>query len=68
MTWKTATLSFSSLKEQWERMSEKALESCSGEVSVGNASTGLGVDDRSPFAIAWRLSGFRAKIATARFP
>ena len=49
-------------------MSEKALESCSGDVSVGKASTALGVDERSPLAIASRLSGFRARIATARFP
>ena len=56
------------MKELWEPMSEKALESFSGEVSVGKASTGLGVDERSPLATAFRLSGFRAKRATARFP
>lgn len=39
-----------------------------GEVSVAKASTGLGVDERSPLAIALRLSGFRARTATARFP
>ena len=49
-------------------MSENALESFSGEVSVGKASTGLGVDERSPLATAFRFSGFRAKTATARFP
>ena len=51
-----------------ERLAEKALESCSGEVSVAKASTGLGVDERSPLAIALRLSGFRAGTATAKFP
>ena len=68
MTWKTAILSFKSLKELWERMSEKAVESFSGEVSVGKASTGFGVDERNPLASAFSLSGFRAKTATARFP
>ncbi len=63
-----ATLSFKSLKELWERMSEKAFESLSGEVSVGKASTGLGVDERSPTATVFRLSGFLAKTATARLP
>lgn len=28
----------------------------------------LGVDERSPLAIALRLSGFRARTSTARFP
>lgn len=68
MTWKTATLSFKSLKELCERMSEKALESFLGEVSVRKASTGLGVDERSPLATAFRFSGLRAKTAIARFP
>ena len=63
-----ATLSFKSLKELWERMSEKAFESLSGEVSVGKASTGFGVDERSPSATAFRLSGFLAKTAMARLP
>ena len=49
-------------------MSENALESFSGEVSVGKVSMGLGVDERSPLATIWRLSGFRAKTAMARFP
>ena len=48
-------------------MAVKASESFSGEVSVAKASTGLGVDERSPLAIALRLSGFRARTATANF-
>ena len=68
LTWKTAILSFKFLKDMWERMSEKAWERLSGEVSVGKASTGFGVEERRPLATAFRLSGFRAKRATARFP
>ena len=49
-------------------MSEKAWESLSGEVSVGKASTGFGVEERRLLATAFRLSGLRAKRATARFP
>ena len=49
-------------------MSENAWESLSGEVSVGKASTGFGVEERRLLATAFRLSGFRAKRATARFP
>ena len=56
------------MKELWERMSEKALESCSGDVLVGKASTALEVDERSSLAIALRFSGFRASTATAKFP
>lgn len=49
-------------------MSEKALESFSGEVSVGIVSIGLLVDERSPEARELRFSGLRARRATARFP
>ena len=49
-------------------MSEKALESCSGDASAGKASIAMEVDERSSLAIASRLSGFRASTATARLP
>ena len=49
-------------------MSEKAFESFSGVVSEGKPMTGLEVEDWMPFATALRLSGFRARRATARLP
>ncbi len=49
-------------------MSEKAFDSFSGVVSEGKVSTGLGVDDRMPLATVFRLSGLRARRATAKLP
>ena len=49
-------------------MSEKALESFSGVVSVGKVSMGLGVEERMPNATVFRLSGLRARRATAKLP
>ena len=49
-------------------MSEKALESFSGVVSVGKVSMGLGVEERMPVATVFRLSGLRARRATAKLP
>ena len=49
-------------------MSEKAFDNFSGVVSEGKVSTGLGVDDRMPLATAFRLSGLRARRATAKLP
>lgn len=46
-------------------MSEKAFDNLSGVVSEGKVSTGLGVDDRMPVATMFRLSGLRARRATA---
>ena len=68
LTWKTATLSFRSLKELCERTSEKAFDNFSGVVSEGKVSTGLGVDDWMPLATVIRLSGLRARRATAKLP
>lgn len=68
LTWKIATRSFRFLKEVCERMSEKAFESFSGVVSEGKVSTGLGVVERMPVATVFRLSGFRARRATAKLP
>ncbi len=49
-------------------MSEKAFDNFSGVVSEGKVSTGFGVDDRMPLATVVRLSGFRARRATAKLP
>ena len=49
-------------------MSEKAFDSFSGVVSEGKVSMGLGVDDRMPWATVFRLSGLRARRATAKLP
>ena len=68
LTWKTATLSFRFLNEECERMSEKAFESLSGVVSEGKPMTGFEVEDWTPSATLFRLSGFRARRATARLP
>ena len=68
LTWKTATLSFRFLNEECERMSEKAFESLLGVVSEGKPTTGFEVEDWTPSATLFRLSGFRARRATARLP
>lgn len=49
-------------------MSKKAFDNFSGVVSEEKVSTGLGVDDRTPLATVFRLSGLRARRATAKLP
>lgn len=49
-------------------MAEKAWESAESDVSVGNVSMGLLVEERRREARVFRLSGLRARRATARFP
>ena len=49
-------------------MSEKALDSFSGVVSEGKVSMGLVVEERMPVATVFRLSGLRARRATAKLP
>lgn len=63
------TFSFRPLKEELARISAKALERESGDVSVGNVSmVAFWVWDRRVEASDERRSGFRAKRATARLP
>lgn len=69
LTLKTATLSFRPLNEACARISLKALVRESGDVSVGKVSiVALSVWERRVEARVLRLSGLRARRATARFP
>ena len=69
LTLKIAIFNLRSLKELCVLMAEKAFERFAGDVSVGNVSmVGLGTEERRDRAREDRLSGFRARSATARFP
>lgn len=69
LTLYTATFSLRSLNEDCARISLKALERESAEVSVGKVSmVALSVCERRVEARDLRLSGLRARRATARFP
>ena len=69
LTLKIAIFNFRSLKASCVLMAEKALDRDAGEVSVGKVSTvEFGAEERREWAREERLSGFRAKRATARLP
>ena len=65
---KIETRNFWSLNEGWALISEKALRSLSGDVSVGKPSMTPDVDDRRLPTSSFSASSRLASNATARLP